>query len=131
MKKTSKAKLFGYFKGFLYSILATVIFVALDWIKVPGGLHNTSSLYIVPAIAFVSWTLIYFVWLLAWAFLAIFASFTFGIGFLIGLGVIGYFLLKVTDKVLPPDWVVYTSDDIALFVMGTFYSFACVIFREK
>ena len=112
-----KAKLFVYLKGLGLTYLAMVIFSALGWINI-GATFEASRLVVPLLMATVVWTAIYFLSYAVWVILALFASCTMGIGFLIGLGILGYVALRLAAFLLPVGWITFTDDPLYLFMMG-------------
>lgn len=106
-----------YGKGFLYSLVATVLFACFDWIII----ERKRRLYVIPLVAFLLWTIMYFAGSLIWTFVLLFGAMTFGIGVLIGFGICGYLLLKIIIYVMPERWASFTSDEFHLFIIGAFY----------
>lgn len=112
-----KVKLLVYLKGLGLTYLSMVIFSALGWINI-GATFEASRLVVPLLMSVVVWTAIYFLSYAVWVILAIFASCTMGIGFLIGLGILGYVALRLAAFILPSGWITFTDDPLYLFLMG-------------
>jgi hypothetical protein len=114
-----------YLKGLALVYVATMFFAGVGWIEVPrrvAALGGFTRFVIPLLIALVVWTAIYFAHVLLWTALVVLSSCTFGIGFLFGLGFLGYASLMLARYLLPEGWVVFGPDDFRYLVMGGFYA---------
>ena len=114
----------GYFKGFIPSIVAVIVFSALGWIKIGPDWNN---LFAITLIAITIWTMAYVLTVAIWFFLFFLASCTLGLGALIGVGFVAYFLVQVAAYLLPAGIAVFPSNALQLFCIGIFFCVAAVV----
>lgn len=110
-----------YFLGLIYSYLATLLFVALGWIKPEK--FNFSKLTVPIFISLINWTFMFFLGEIIFLLGAAVTIFTFGIGAIFILVGIGWAYVNLPKKLLPDDWIAVS--DIGyweMFIMGTVYT---------
>jgi hypothetical protein len=125
-----KKKLLVYLYGLGLTYLALIIFSAVGWVNI-GATFDFSRLVVPLVMAVIIWTAMYFLSYAIWVVLLMFASCTFGIGILIGLGVLGYVALRLAIYVLPSGWATFTGDQFALFLMGGSIALIDLIIDEE
>ncbi len=124
-----REKLAAYFKGLLFTAIAMVIFSAIGWIHVQATFAGAR--FLVPlALAAIAWTIMFFVGQLVWVILLLAGSYTMGIGFLVGLGVLGYAALRVAAYLLP-GWMIFTEDQFLLFIIGATIALIDVVVNDE
>lgn len=117
MEDSMKSKMLTYLKGLGLTYLAVLIFSAVGWISI--GLPFDGGKIVVPLLmALIIWTAMFFLSYAVWVVLLAFASCTFGLGFFIGLGVLGFVTLRLAVFLLPSGWATFTEDNFSLFLMG-------------
>lgn len=113
-------KVEAYFKGLIYTYLATLIFLALGWVKTGGSLE-LNKLVVSALVALIIWTFIFVLHEIIWILVLAFTACTFGFGIFIAVWWIGYLSLKIAAFLLPPGWISFSNDDIILLVIGGVY----------
>jgi len=110
----------SYLKGLVYSYIATLIFFATGWINSSLGLpleRITEPL----VVALIIWTIIFPLSQIIWTLLLLMTAFVSWMGFLIGLGVLGYGVLKLAQYLLSETVLTFTEDEFILVIMGGVY----------
>jgi hypothetical protein len=127
---TMKKKAYAYLEGLCLTYLAMLVFCAVGWINI--GATFAASHFLVPLLmAVVIWTAMYILSYAVWILISMFAACTMGIGFLIGLGVLGYVAMRLAAFVMPIGWISFTDDNFVLFLMGGSIGLIDLIINEK